>query len=1614
MKNKIHYILLLVLSFLVINCSTDDNYKAETSFKFPFTLEVTKDRVYYAQEQGNIKLTPELEIDNEKVRLDYYFTITSDNPDVLIYYKNELITSKKQYRLIDENTLQFKFKKIGQYTVNIKFENQYGFVLEKSEVFNVKDIDFYVTLTNEDKIYPRIAKDLALEIQAKEGEEDKKDIKYKVSLELENHPETSEKLEISYAGKKVSLKEEFSYSTGEIKIKFPVSGDYDFNVIATSSQGKQVVKKQIIKVDPVKFNFDLNSTKKVYPLDKNLFKIKTENLEEEILQKFSFKYNVTTGVEPQIVYNNSTLAKNVSTPVSGEDIYIVFPKVGLYNIKMTMENQYGFILEKEFAFDVNYANFDIKISNLPAETFIQNEYSFNVEPQFLKEEASKVDYTFKVKASPNTKVYYDDRLLNNDVYTNYSSSKIKVVFAKEEATDIEFIFKNSQGLEISKKQSFDVRIADFDLDVVREDKYLPNKKTPLKFKVVDKSGLKDLDYTFNVVTNSPSAKFYYNSSLISKDLNHKYTTGDLEVLFDKEGAYEVTITAKNSHGKTISKKLVIQVDPVNFNLSIVTDGKIYPNEQKHFVLKINKEDKEDQTYTFSYVIKGGTAKPTVNYNSYLVTENQTVNYNGQDLFMTFPKVGLYEIEFTVKNNFGTVVKEKVNYDVNYANFDVLVNNVPTSTFIDTKYSLNVLAKVLNEGSSNQKYTMKIEGSPSMKAFYKGYQISLNNFVDYTESKVDLLFTETGQQEVVFILKNSQGLEVSKKIIVNPKTASFDLDIIKDKQYLSNTRGKLQVKTKDNSGLSNLSYKFNVTYPQDLKVFYNGSQIASGMQLNYVGSNFEIESAKSGDYELNFSFENSQGYKIQQKVVVQIDAVKFNYSMEIEGKIYPDIKKSFKLIPVKETDIEQTYKVKYVAKGNKPTITYNGNTLYENEYVSFTNNNLNILFKEIGQQDVEFTIQNQYGYTVPKNFRFTVGQTKFDIEADNLPKEVYVNKDFDISLTPKADDQINLTYEMKILGSDVIATYNGYTIPNNNYVSYNSSKIGLRFSKVGKQEVTVVMKNNQGLEITKKLIFDVISVDTDVTFTLADKIYPTVETSIKTVIKGTTIEGLKHKFKIKSSDTNVIVKHNNSQLAFDNFYDYKGSDFLMTFPKSGRYTLTWDFENNLGGSTQKVIIVDVVDTTYEVRIISPSEVYPRANQDFNFKVVEKEDAKSTYQFKYSISGGTGEMVEVRQNGKYQYPDEWIDYVDKPFTFIFPKAGLYIINLEFKNKYGKIVSQRQEVRVLKPTFDLNITPNRLSVKQGESVDFSMLLTKKPTNQEVKFSIKSDNRELISSIKYNSRNITFGEEVIYDNNKLSVFFSTPGKCQITIDFFNNDDVRVVKTFEVDVTAVDNKTEITARVADAKINGYESTYYFNPVKVAVNLTSLAPSSDFKIRLSNPYLIHINGTIAPNSWMNYSENTNTYTLQFENTVFSAIRNNLKIEVQDKYGQITETTLNVPVNKKPDPIIFLDFDESKIKWHKTKRDKGYRVDDLDIKPFKIKSKIKPTKVVAKIWITTSRYYEFEASQILKIDDDTYEVRIFPDIDFYERDHNNDKGRILIEATDNYPQKSEITINTMVP
>lgn len=209
-----------------------------------------------------------------------------------------------------------------------------------------------------------------------------------------------------------------------------------------------------------------------------------------------------------------------------------------------------------------------------------------------------------------------------------------------------------------------------------------------------------------------------------------------------------------------------------------------------------------------------------------------------------------------------------------------------------------------------------------------------------------------------------------------------------------------------------------------------------------------------------------------------------------------------------------------------------------------------------------------------------------------------------------------------------------------------------------------------------------------------------------------------------------------------------------------------------------------------------------------------------------------------------------------------------------------------------------------------------------------------------------------------------------------------------------------------DTQIPGYTGVFYQNPVNLAVNVSSLLPTSNLQIKISNPYLLDINNTISPDMYFRLPSDNNQFNLRFDTTILGNVRNNVTIEIKDNYGNVTEHIVNVPINKMPDAPFISDFTGA-VEYDKSGRNRGYTLHNLWIKTFTIQTTLNLRSVQAKYDFTNNHERRTTDAVFTRVNANTYEVTVNPDPAFYyyNRDHNDDWGEITIIAVDELGQET---------
>ncbi|ALU28437.1 hypothetical protein NWE55_16925 (plasmid) [Myroides albus] len=922
-------------------------------------------------------------------------------------------------------------------------------------------------------------------------------------------------------------------------------------------------------------------------------------------------------------------------------------------------------------------------------------------------------------------------------------------------------------------------------------------------------------------------------------------------------------------------------------------------------------------------------------------------------------------------------------------------------------------------------SVKTTNADNVVIYDKENVLKQEEFYPWSFDRFSFLFKKIGKYDVIFTIKNQYGYELEHKEVIDVQEIDFLVSLnhsdnvypLISKSFILDIDAK---EDEDEEVAKNVTYKFAYEYANldddKLEVVYNSRKLASKQQVPYNGRDITLKFPRSGEYEIILYVESSQGKKVEKREVIFVDDVKFDFTFSTESKTYPTVRKLFKIRTENITeDIHQKWTFKYeISSSQRPDITYNNNVLSASRDIIYSGEDMYITFPVPAQYDFKITMTNQYGFSVIKEHFFDINFANFEVDLKEIPNELFLSQQYNIMVEPLLVEEIenedNISYQMKIKynSSDVRVMYDDSNISSDSYVRYRSNRVKLIPLREGNAEVTFYLKNNQGLEVSQKVILNQKMLKFNLALNVPEEIYPNVPATIKlNLTEENSVSNINYTVKVKSTNSRFSVNYNNSRLVLDYAYTFDPAtkDFSFNFQEAGNYVVIFQVENNFGSRKEIVANIDVIDTSYEVRIETPTgAIYPTNEADIKYTILD--NITSTYKYKYTISGGTGEVVEVRQGGRYQYPEEWINYVNQPVQFKFPRAGLYILNVEFENQYGKKITARKDIRVDAPTFTANVTASNRNVDQNAELNFNMAVVKMPTDQNITFKVLADRRESIAYAKYNNRNISLGDELIYDSNNLVIGFAQPGNVQLSFEFKNENNVRITKNVDIVVDQVDYQTQISARVMDTQIPGYTGVFYQNPVNLAVNVSSLLPTSNLQIKISNPYLLDINNTISPDMYFRLPSDNNQFNLRFDTTILGNVRNNVTIEIKDNYGNVTEHIVNVPINKMPDAPFISDFTGA-VEYDKSGRNRGYTLHNLWIKTFTIQTTLNLRSVQAKYDFTNNHERRTTDAVFTRVNANTYEVTVNPDPAFYyyNRDHNDDWGEITIIAVDELGQET---------
>ncbi|WP_323736891.1 Ig-like domain repeat protein [Methanosphaera sp. ISO3-F5] len=512
-------------------------------------------------------------------------------------------------------------------------------------------------------------------------------------------------------------------------------------------------------------------------------------------------------------------------------------------------------------------------------------------------------------------------------------------------------------------------------------------------------------------------KLYANNMFIANittDENGEYTyayktdtidENTIQVIFDGNTNYNPTSNTTTFTIKRTPTKITINVENTKFGENIRITGRLSDEENnpladKDITLTLNEEEITIQTgtngeYTYTRIAdRMGTNNITVTYNGNLNYENSsnksTFTVNKQDTIITVTPIDNTKYHETILIT-GTLT-DKNNIPIPDEEITITLNNNETVTTSN------------NNGHFTYQLITDTIGTNNITITYNG-----NTY--YINSTNNLAFT-VNRQDTILTINNTPQTRYSEQVTIKGKLVD------KNNNPLTNTNITITT-NKENTTIqtnNNGEYTYTITADKigtnNITITYNGNNNYNPSSIN---STFTTEKLKT------------------QIIITPTTATKYKEEITITGTLTDENNKAIKdtiTITINEnkhtitTQENGTFTEKITANTtgtNNITITYNGNTYY--------NNTTNKSTFTVNKQDTTLTINTTPTIQYDKNITITGTLTdkKGAAIADKTIK-ININNE---TITLKTDNtgKIQYTHTADKSGENTVhATFDG----NNNY------------------------------------------------------------------------------------------------------------------------------------------------------------------------------------------------------------------------------------------------------------------------------------------------------------------------------------------------------------------------------------------------------------------------------------------------------------------------------------------------------------------------------------------------------------------------------------------------------
>ncbi|PIB39071.1 TraQ conjugal transfer family protein [Maribacter sp. 4G9] len=404
------------------------------------------------------------------------------------------------------------------------------------------------------------------------------------------------------------------------------------------------------------------------------------------------------------------------------------------------------------------------------------------------------------------------------------------------------------------------------------------------------------------------------------------------------GESKLVVATRDSNGQVKNDTLTYNVNVVDFAFTAdPAKNSAFVGEDVNVNFTLNENQGSGGQYQMRYVIEEGNITMTSGGSPVQAGTLTNVSLGNFSWTASIETQQLVRLKFFVRNESGVEKEGEVTINVNSGSFEFDPVPVTTSTFINNKVTFN--SSITQIGPAAPPYNLTFSSTGNGTVEYNGTTYAAGQIIPnltVLAFSFDYTGTSVGQHDIVFTLKNANGITVIVQRELTFSAGTFDFNPITS-QSTANLNESITINstiTETGGGQSPYSLTFSSTGTGTME--YNGSTYSAGQTIPNITSlafSMDYTGSTSGQHQISLTLTNSNGLPVSKTVTITYNVTTFDFSAATTLTSIKANNPATQNFNLTQTGTEPlTYTLSFTSTGTG-TLAYNGVTYNQGQIIA---------------------------------------------------------------------------------------------------------------------------------------------------------------------------------------------------------------------------------------------------------------------------------------------------------------------------------------------------------------------------------------------------------------------------------------------------------------------------------------------------------------------------------------------------------------------------------------------------------------------------------------------------------------------------------------------------------